>query len=144
MLKNLAQNELNVIEYIIRDSEKPPVINPEQKPISWIITHFHIIFIYPRNFTILSSITQEIIYHHNFDMNSPIKLALYDIYKSYVMVSGYREMEKVNYLEYSFLESEDKDAWKQYLKKGHIKLAMQNCTKSQKPYVAGIYADQLF
>jgi phosphopantetheine adenylyltransferase len=46
------------------------------------------------------------------------------------MVSGHREMEKVDYLEYSYLESEDKDAWKQYLKKGHIKLAMENCTKA--------------
>ena len=129
-MKNLAQNELNVIEYIIRDSEKPPEINPAQKPISWIITQFHIIFVYPKNFTVLSSITQEIIYHHNFDPQSPIKLALYDVYKSFVMVSGHREMEKVNYLEYSYLECEDKDAWKQYLKKGHIKLAMENCSKA--------------
>lgn len=53
-------------------------------------------------------------------------------------------MEKVDFLEYSLLENEDKDAWKQYLKKGHIKQAMENCKKAQKPYVAGIYADQLF
>lgn len=47
-------------------------------------------------------------------------------------------------MEYSYLENDDQDAWKFYLKKGLIKQALHNCQQKKKPYVAGIYADQLF
>ena len=47
-------------------------------------------------------------------------------------------------LEYAVFENEDKDAWTLYMKKGQIRQALENCSSSQKPFVAGIYADQLF
>jgi hypothetical protein len=53
----MAQDDLNVISYVDSSQEKP-LSDPKEKPISFIITQFHIIFVYPRNFTVLSSITQ--------------------------------------------------------------------------------------
>ena len=47
-------------------------------------------------------------------------------------------------LEYAVITHEDKDAWTLYMKKGLIRQAFENCSNSQKPFVAGIYADQLF
>jgi hypothetical protein len=51
---------------------------------------------------------------------------------------------KKDQIEYSLFQNEDRDAWKQYLKKGLIKQALEFCAAKQRPYVAGIYADQLF
>jgi vacuolar protein sorting-associated protein 18 len=42
------------------------------------------------------------------------------------------------------MDKDDANAWKAYLKKGKIEQALDNCQSSQRPYVAGIYADQLF
>jgi len=67
-----------------------------------------------------------------------------DIYQKFILIVGQRDSDKLDFIEHSVLENEDRDAWKQYLKKGHIKQALENCHKKQKPYVAGIYADQLF
>jgi hypothetical protein len=102
------------------------------------ITQFHIIFVYPTNLTVLSNITQEIVYSRNFD-SIIIRNSCFDLYGKQVLILGQRDQ-----IEVSLLENEDRDAWKQYLKKGHIQRALENCQTSQKPYVAGIYADQLF
>jgi len=69
----------------------------------------------------------------------PFKSAVYDVYQKYVLLLG-----KSDGLEYSVLKNEEKDAWTQYMKKGQIKQALENCQSSEKPFVAGIYADQLF
>ena len=43
------------------------------------------------------------------------------------------------------LKGEDKDAWKYYLKKANIKLALESCKNSrQKALVNGTHAEQLF
>jgi hypothetical protein len=55
-----------MINYCIRKDDKveyePPVF-----PVSFMMSQFHIIFVYPKNFTVLSSITHEVIYSRNFD-----------------------------------------------------------------------------
>ena len=77
-------------------------------------------------------------YSRSFD-SFALKSSVYDIFQGYVVVVGPKDQ-----IEYAPLENEDRDAWKQYLKKGHIKQALENCQSSQKAYVSGIYADQLF
>ena len=66
LVKNLTQQELNVIDYVRREGDKPEY-DPGLRPVSFMMTQFHIIFVYPNNFTVLSSITQEIVYSRNFD-----------------------------------------------------------------------------
>jgi len=77
------------------------------------MTQFHIIFVYQTNITVLSSITQEIVYSRNFDKDMVMRHSIYDLYSQQVLVVGPKDM-----IEYSALENEQKDAWKQYLKKG--------------------------
>ena len=79
------------------------------------ITQFHIIFVYPTNLTVLSSITEEIVYSSNFDTIS-IRGSVFDLYRRFVLIVGQKDQ-----IEYSVLENEDRDAWKQYLKRGHIR-----------------------
>ena len=68
-----------------------------------------------------------------------VRNSVYDLFSQRVLVVGPKDM-----IEYSALEKEDKDAWKQYLKKGQVGQALEHCQSSDKPHVAGIYADQLF
>jgi hypothetical protein len=79
------------------------------------ITQFHIIFVYPTNLTVLSSITQEIVYSRNFDAIK-IRSSVFDLYQRHVLIVGQKDQ-----IEYSKLENEGRDAWKQYLKRGHIR-----------------------
>lgn len=71
--------------------------------------------------------------------NSPFRSAVFDIYQKYVFVMG-KSVE----LEYAEIVNEDKDAWTQYMKRGQLKAALENCSMTDKQFVAGIYADQLF
>lgn len=137
MVKSLTQEELRVISYVKREKDRPE-FDPKLQPVSFMITQFHIIFVYPTNLTVLSSITQEIVYSRNFDAIK-IRSSVFDLYQRHVLIVGQKDQ-----IEYSKLENEGRDAWKQYLKRGHIRQALDNCQSSQKPYVAGIYADQLF
>lgn len=65
-VKNLVQDDLNMINYVMRDKEKI-IYEPNLKPVSFMITQFHIIFVYEHNFTVLSSISHEIVYSKNFE-----------------------------------------------------------------------------
>ena len=73
---------------------------------------------YPNNFTVLSNITKEIVYSKNFD-NINIRNSVFDLYTQHVLILGPKDQ-----IEFSALENEDRDAWKQYLKKGQIKKAL--------------------
>lgn len=129
---------MKVISYVYR--EKPDmtsVVNPSHKPVSFVITQFHIIFVYKENFTILSCITQEVIHAKTFTDSLQIKSSMFDIYDKYLLVLT----KSADGLEYSQIQDEDKDAWTQYLKKGQIKQALEQCTSTQEAFVSGIYAD---
>lgn len=94
-----------MISYVKREKDKPE-FDPKLRPVSFMITQFHIIFVYPTNLTVLSSITQEIVYSRNFDTIS-IRSSVFDLYQRYVLVVGQKDQ-----IEYSVLENEDRDAWK--------------------------------
>mmetsp|Transcript_34578 Transcript_34578/g.52880 ORF Transcript_34578/g.52880 Transcript_34578/m.52880 type:complete len:169 (+) Transcript_34578:225-731(+) len=134
VVKCLTQDELQKIAYVKREKEKP---EEAERPVTYLLSQFHIIFVYTSNLTVLSSITEEVVYSFNFDLDTyKFRSAVFDNMKKYVLLQGQRDQ-----LEYSPLENEGVDAWKQFLKKGHIKQALQNCSAKQRPYVAGIYAD---
>ena len=86
MIKNIKQEELNVIDYVKREKDKPE-FDPKLRPVQFMITQYHIIFVYPTNLTVLSSITQEIVYSRNFD-DIQIRNSIYDSYNKYVLIVG--------------------------------------------------------
>lgn len=55
-----------MISYVKREKDKIEY-DPKLRPVSFMMTQFHIIFVYPNNFTVLSSITQEIVHSRNFE-----------------------------------------------------------------------------
>jgi len=84
--KSLTQEELKVISYVKREKEKQDY-NPQLHPISFMITQFYIIFVYPTNLTVLSSITQEIVYSRNFE-SIKIRTSIFDFYQRHVLIVG--------------------------------------------------------
>ena len=91
---------------------------------------------YKQNFTILSSITQDVIFAKTF-ADEKFRSVAFDVYDKYLLLRTKARDE----LKYAQIKNEDKDAWSQYLKKGQIKQALENCSSSQHAIVAGIYAD---
>lgn len=128
------------MNYVKREKDVP-IDDPAKKPIGFFMTQFHIVFVYPTNFTVLSSITEEIVYSMMFAYQ--IRNVVFDDAQRYVLTVSQAEKQHDD-LKYCQMDSEDRDAWKQYLKVGKIQQALDNCKSSQRPNVAGIYADQLF
>ena len=55
---------LTMIKYLKKESDSPV---ENELPLSFAVTMFHIIFLYPKNITVLSKISNEIVYSRNFD-----------------------------------------------------------------------------
>ena len=127
-----------MIKYIKKESDTPI---ENTLPNSFALTQFHIIFMYPKNITVLSKISNEIVYSRNFDQNDTILQGInVDMTFNRILLYG-----KTTPVYIAYLKGEDQDAWKYYLKRGLITEALLNCnTAKQKAYVSGIYADQLF
>jgi hypothetical protein len=89
VFKNLKQEDLRVISYVKNDRDKV-IFDPNLRPLQSIITQFHIIFIYETNITVLSSITQEIIFSRGFETFS-LKTAIYDILQGSLIVAGVKD-----------------------------------------------------
>ena len=53
-----------MIKYLKKDGDTP---TENELPVSFALTQFHIIFQYPKNVTVLSKISSEIVFHRNFD-----------------------------------------------------------------------------
>ena len=78
------------------------------------ITQFHIIFVYPTNLTILSSITRETV--HSLNLNEIVaRGSIFDPYQSLVLLFGQKDQ-----IRYSGLANEGKDAGMQHLKRGNL------------------------
>ena len=99
---------------------------------TFLLSQYHIIFVYPNNITIISSISEEIVYSKNFDQMD-IKYGVFDVKKRYVLLQGNHSQQAGSsgkkYLEYSAFDNEDRNAWRQFLKKGKIKEALDSCSK---------------
>ena len=53
-----------MIKYLKKESD---IVLENSLPLSFALTQFHIVFMYPKNITILSKISNEIVYSRNFD-----------------------------------------------------------------------------
>ena len=53
-----------MIKYLKKDEDS---LVENELPLSFALTQFHIIFLYPKNITVLSKISNEIVFNKNFD-----------------------------------------------------------------------------
>ncbi len=107
-----------MIKYLKKDSD---LVVENALPLSFALTQFHILFMYPKNVTVLSKISNEIVFSRNFD-NHELQGINVDMAYNRIMLFG-----KSHPVMIAYLKGEDQDAWKYYLKRGLIKDALNNC-----------------
>jgi hypothetical protein len=96
---------------------------------------------YPRNITVLSKISREIIHSTKFDeTHDPLLSIVLDLRKNRLLLAS-----KTAPLQVAHLKGEDQDAWRYYLKREQFQAALQACKNTkQKAFAAGYYADHMF
>mmetsp|Transcript_34545 Transcript_34545/g.25650 ORF Transcript_34545/g.25650 Transcript_34545/m.25650 type:complete len:113 (+) Transcript_34545:256-594(+) len=60
----IKKKNLQMINYLKKEGDN---IVDHEMPLSFALTPFHIVFMYPKNLTVLSKITNEIVYNKNYD-----------------------------------------------------------------------------
>mmetsp|Transcript_7263 Transcript_7263/g.6394 ORF Transcript_7263/g.6394 Transcript_7263/m.6394 type:complete len:137 (+) Transcript_7263:1008-1418(+) len=113
----LKKKNLQMISYLKKEGDN---VVDNDLPYSFALTPYHIIFMYPKNLTILSKITNEIVYNKNYDFI--LKGIQVDFLTNKALL--YSTKEKILF---AHLKGEDQDAWKYYLKRGLIKDALMAC-----------------
>lgn len=122
-----------MIKYLKKEGDN---IIENELPVTFGLTQFHIIFMYAKNITVLSKISNEIVYFKNFEAQTLSGIQIDFTYNRALLYSSKEPVFTAN------LKGEDQDAWKYYLKRGAIKDALTNCkTSKQRSYVSGIYAE---
>lgn len=134
----LKTKELKSISYVKKERGLQPT--EDEAPMSFAVTMFHVIFMYPTNITVVSKISNQVVYNNSFDKLRPLRGVLLDTRKNQLL--GFSNKEKIML---ASLQGEDQDAWKYFLAQNNIKTAMTYCrTAKQQAYVSSIYANQLF
>lgn len=77
-MRNVTQEELQVINYVKQEDSKQKAVF-DVRPVSFISSQYHIIFVYPRNLTVLSNITQEVVHSKNFAEDMLIRNSVFDV-----------------------------------------------------------------
>ena len=103
-----------MINYLKKEGDSP---EENELPLAFTLTQFHIVFIYPKNITILSNISNEIVYYQNFENQYLQGIQLDQQFNRLILFSNKEVL-------ISFLKGEDEDAWKYYLKRSMIKEAL--------------------
>jgi hypothetical protein len=83
-------------------------------PHSFAITQFHIVYMYPRNITVLSKISREIVYSTPLtgQDGAPLTSITCDLRKNRILVNS-----KQAPIYIAYLKGEDTDAWRYYLRR---------------------------
>jgi len=104
----LKQGSLNKMNYVMKDQGETPKEN--MLPNSFAITQFHIVFLYPQNMTVVSMISQQIVYSYNQQNELILREIQMDHRRKQLIV--YCPKEKIHF---ATLKGEDQEAWKYYL-----------------------------
>ena len=134
----LKKDQLKRINYVKKERGLQP--SEDEIPASFAITMFHIVFMYPTNITVVSKISQQVVFNHSFEKLRPLRGVLLDTSKHQLLSFSHKERIML-----ASLQGEDQDAWKYFLKGGNIKKSLTFCrTNKQRAYVSALYANQLF
>jgi Pep3/Vps18/deep orange family len=136
----LKTSSLKQIEYLKKEGDQPV---EGELPTGFAISLFHICFMYPTNITVVSKISREIVYNQNFKDERILRGIHMNVFSNQLLAFSPAKIISV-----ASLKGEDKDAWKYYLKKANIKMALDSCTGNdsgkQRGLVNGTHADSLF
>ena len=87
----MVQEDLQITNYVRRVGNDP-VYDPQTKPHTFYMTPFHFTFVFQSNFTVLSSITHDIVYSKNF--GGAMATAVYDPMLRYLVIVNRNKLEK--------------------------------------------------
>ena len=136
----LKTSNLKQIEYLKKEGDQP---SEGELPTGFAITLFHICFMYPTNITVVSKVSREIVYNQNFKEERILRGIHMNVQSNQLLAFSPAKIISV-----ASLKGEDKDAWKYYLKKANVKMALDSCTgpdsAKKRALVNGTHADALF
>ena len=73
----------------VRRVGNDPIYDPTTKPHTFYMTPYHFTFVFQSNFTVLSSITQDIVYSKN--LGGSMSTAIYDPMSRYLIIVNRKE-----------------------------------------------------
>ena len=85
-MRDLTQSDLQVINFVRKDQSNTIIQDPKLIPLSFMISQYHIMFVYKNNLTVVSSISKEAIY--SVDLETQTKNSCYDIQSKFVVLLG--------------------------------------------------------
>ena len=134
----LKKRSLEQAAYLKKEGDQ---LTENVLPHSFAVTQFHIVYMYPRNITVLSKISKEIVYSCKFDeTQDPLQAICLDLRKNKLLLNS-----KSHPLLVAHLNGEDQDAWRYYLKREEFLQAIFACKNGkQRAFASGFYADHLF
>jgi len=134
----IKKNSLENAAYLKKEGDQ---LTENILPNAFAVTQFHIVYMYPRNITVLSKISREIVYSCKFDeTQDPLQAICLDLRKNKLLLSS-----KSHPLLVAHLNGEDQDAWRYYLKREEFTQALFACKNGkQRAFASGYYADNMF
>jgi hypothetical protein len=138
--KNDVNDPVAVKEFFM-ESYRCSTRTEEEIPESVAITEYNLYLLYANNLTVISRITKEIEYSHNFRQNEVMHYIMHDPSSKSMWICSSRSVNRL------MIVQENKDLWKQHLERGNFKDALKLCEDDNEKhagYVAGLYADHEF
>lgn len=133
----IKKKSLESASYIRKEGD---TLTENVLPHAFAITQFHIVYMYPRNITVLSKISRQIVHSARIDDQDALINVALDFRKNRLLLHG-----KTSPLLVAHLKGEDQDAWRYYLHREQFTQALAACkTGKQRAFAAGYYADSLF
>lgn len=90
----VKRKNLSMIKYIKKESDNPV---ENALPLSFALTQFHIIYMYSRNITVLSKISNEIVFSKNFE-NQELQGINVDMIYNRILLYGKTQPVMIAYL----------------------------------------------
>lgn len=135
--KALVCKEAKYMRYMLREVEGTEY---DMTPIDFMMTLFHVCFVYPQNISVVSKLSRDVVYNQNFHDERILKGIDFDRHSNKLLAYSYNR-----HIQVASLVGEDKIAWRFYLKKNRLQESLQACSDGKmRAKVRGNYAESLF
>jgi len=134
----IKKKSLEIASYIKKEEDS---VVENVLPSGFAITQFHIVYMYPRNVTVLSKISRQIVHSCTIRELETLSGIVLDQRRNMLLLHGKAAPLMIANLR----RGEDQDAWRYYLHREQFVQAINACKNGkQRAFAAGFYADHLF
>ena len=107
-LKLVLKDVVTKFSYIKRERGIFPLT--VETPLSFVVTMYHVVFMYSDNITVVSKMNQEVIHNVSYDKKRPFRGIDLDYHRHQLLAYTFHDRIML-----TSLENEDVDAWKHHL-----------------------------